>query len=248
MAKRPIFIPEIRDGLIREETIDFQWFPGFSTQQKQRSIHALHERAGIRFGWDPNYILEVSTKSHQRLGVSLSAFNLTLPRPAWYEERFPDSPEELYLESIYQGSKVFGDGRGPHFELLGGTPRRAKQFIQNCGLRNEAPTSFCYGQEVWPAEPGKTAFYDYLYLQALTYAESEKGIDVDRLVVAKAFTDIEFNPKASLNCQARSCALFVVLKDLGELDIALEDLGSFLETVRGLERKPIESPQMQLAD
>ena len=33
-----------------------------------------------------------------------------------------------------------------------------------------------------------------------------------------AFTDIEFNPKKSFNCQARSCALFVALTMRSALD------------------------------
>ncbi len=44
-----------------------------------------------------------------------------------------------------------------------------------------------------------------------------------------AFTDIEFNPKKSINCQARSCALYVSLARKELLDIALESKESFLD-------------------
>ena len=46
MARRPVFAPE-PDGhrLVRETLVDFEWHPGFSVVQKQRSIRALHEAA-----------------------------------------------------------------------------------------------------------------------------------------------------------------------------------------------------------
>ena len=46
-----------------------------------------------------------------------------------------------------------------------------------------------------------------------------------------AFTDIEFNPKKSINCQARSCALYVSLVKNKLLDIALESEEVFLEII-----------------
>ena len=46
-----------------------------------------------------------------------------------------------------------------------------------------------------------------------------------------AFTDIEFNPKRSLNCQARSAAIFVSLLKNNLLDSAVENQQAFLHTV-----------------
>ncbi|MYB22934.1 MAG: hypothetical protein F4066_12385 [Chloroflexi bacterium] len=247
MAQRPIFMPEFRDGTIREELVAFEWFPGFSVQQKQRSIRSLHSAAAEQFGWTPNFILELSTKSHQRLGASLSAFNLTLPRPNWYFEQYPDSPQYLSLESIYQGSKVFAEGQGPHLELYQYSPRDAKRFMTDHGLRTEPPVAFRYGAEEWSALQGKTSFYDYLYLKALQYAENEGAVDLSRLGDAKAFTDIEFNPQRSLNCQARSCALYVVLGQRRLLNDAVADLESFIEIENDLERLALQPTQLQLA-
>ncbi len=247
MAKRPVFLPEIRDGAVRQEMITFDWYPGFSVQQKQRSIRSLHDSAALEFGWDPNYTLEVSTKSHQRLGVSLSAFNLTLPRPKWYADLVPDSPHRLSLESIYQGSKVFAEGRGPHLELYQATPREAKRFMSEHGLRLEAPVSFRYGEDEWLTQPGKTTFYDYIYLKALQHAEGHETLDLGRLSEANAFTDIEFNPEKSLNCQARSCALYVVLSQRHQLETALADIDAFAEVTSHLEQEATKVRQMQFA-
>ena len=44
----------------------------------------------------------------------------------------------------------------------------------------------------------------------------------------KAFTDIEFNPETSLNCQAWSCALYVALQNRGLLEDAMHDSTSFI--------------------
>ena len=46
-----------------------------------------------------------------------------------------------------------------------------------------------------------------------------------------AFTDIEFNPNKSLNCQARAAALFVAMKKLGRLE-ACREFQSFLTAIR----------------
>lgn len=46
-----------------------------------------------------------------------------------------------------------------------------------------------------------------------------------------AFTDIEFNPQKSLNCQAEAVALFVALKKNNLLEKALKDKNSFRQIV-----------------
>jgi type I restriction enzyme M protein len=42
-----------------------------------------------------------------------------------------------------------------------------------------------------------------------------------------AFTDIEFNHEKSINCQARSAAIFVSLSRLGKLEEALKNKEEF---------------------
>ena len=84
---------------------------------------------------------------------------------------------------------------------------------------------------MWNTEP-KTAFYDWLYLNALNYniANSDNPI-YKEVLNYNAFTDIEFNPKKSINCQARSCALYVSLVKKDLLDIALESEKAFLDII-----------------
>ncbi|MBK6435536.1 MAG: hypothetical protein IPF83_06455, partial [Rhodanobacteraceae bacterium] len=83
-----------------------------------------------------------------------------------------------------------------------------------------------FGAE-WELEP-LTAFYDWLYINAL-----RKQPDlVERVVQYSAFTDIEFNPTRSINCQAYSAALFMSLVNRGLIEYATSSKAAFLETVR----------------
>ena len=76
MVNRPIFVPSIKKGsLVEWVPVEFEWFPGFSLSQKQKSIESLHSSARKQ-GIFP--VLEVSTKSTTELGRRLSAFNLKL--------------------------------------------------------------------------------------------------------------------------------------------------------------------------
>lgn len=197
MAERPIFVPRDRGPhLVDEVVLRFTWHPGFAPVQKKRNVEELHAAAskeGLRA------VLEVSTKSAEKLGVRLSAFNLKV--------QLPDG-RHVPLESAYQGSKVFEHG-GPYVDLYALSARDAKQDSR---LRSSGRlTSFRFGNVEWKLEP-KTAFYDWLYLSAL----KEHAEYLRRLFKYDAFSDIEFNPERSINTQAHSCALLVSLlkKDL----------------------------------
>src|SRR6516225_5758729 len=101
MARRPIFIPAPdHSDLVRTVPVELFWSPGFALVQKKKNIRALHE-AAARIGYEP--ILEISTKSDDKIGRHLSAFHL----------KVPSSRGPIPLESVYQGSKVFESG-GPY--------------------------------------------------------------------------------------------------------------------------------------
>jgi len=117
MAKRPIFIPSYSNyPYTKEIIIDFEWYPGFAKTQAQKSIQSLHNEAKKR-GISP--ILEISSKSLDSLGVSLSAFNLML------------TVENLTMsvECAFQGSKVFKNG-GPYTDLYRSTSIEAKKNVR----------------------------------------------------------------------------------------------------------------------
>lgn len=216
MAERPVFIPSL-DGpaLVRTKYVPFNWFPGMAISQKQKSIDALH--AAARRILNVERILEVSTKSRTDLGVCLSAFNLT----------FTTRKHQLTysVESAFQASKVFEFG-GPYKDILEMDSRSAKRDER---LRSSGRLiGFRLFEIDWDLEP-KTAFYDWLYINALAKKIELRSEIVDYF----AFTDIEFNPERSINCQAYSAALFVSLFKRGLLQGALSSKKCYLDIVKG---------------
>lgn len=192
MAKRPIFLPNLDgDVLVSEIEVEFKYHSGFSVHRKRESIASLHEAARRR-GISP--ILEISTKSNFELGVYLSAFNLNLTVRGGVKAS---------VEGAYQGSKVFEHG-GPFRELFskaGKEIKSDKRLIESGNL-----VAFEFEDRTWSLEP-KTAFYDWLYVTALIQNPEVSA----QLPMYQAFSDIEFNPRRSINCQARAAALFVAL-------------------------------------
>ena len=94
-------------------------------------------------------------------------------------------------------------------------------------LKNSgALKAFKYFDREFPLEP-KTYFYNWLYIHALNL-QTELA---DEILNYDAFTDIEFNPKKSINCQAESAAIFIGLSRAGLLSAALESKENFLEIV-----------------
>ena len=228
MAKRPIFIPNLDgDSLVREETIEFIFYNGFSVSQKQKSIDSLHQSAEAALNISGD-ILEVSTKSLQQIGAELSAFNLTITTK--YHG-------EILLEAAFQGSKVFAEtGQDSFLYDLKSGPDIKKHVSDKS---DQVLTNFAFDGEIWELEP-KTAFYDWLYLQSLHQRDNEEDI-TNSLKGFGAFTDIEFNPRRSINCQARSCAMFLALRHRNLLDDALSNKVKFLQVLEDFKiNKPPE--------
>ncbi len=207
MANRPVFISITEPPYFMEVDVEFDFHSGFALVQKQASIRSLH--ASFLKRNQGFHILEVSTKSENPLGVQLSAFNLM-----FYSTVYNGS---YHIENIFQSSKQFELG-GPYRELLNMSPKEAKtdERLKTSGRL----IAFDYGGEKWSTEP-KTMFYDWIYINALNQNEI-----LSRDIMAfDAFTDIEFNPRKSINCQARSAAMFVGLKRANQLDKATKNSG-----------------------
>lgn len=209
MAERPIFVPdEGAPGLVREIPFSIVWHGGFAPVQKKKNVKALHEAAAVA-GFA--HLLEISTKSDELLGQRLSAFSLK-----FHSDKMGDIP----LECAYQGSKVFERG-GPYTDLYEVDVRTAKRDPR---LKESGRiTGFLFDGFRFPLEP-KTVFYDWLYINTiLPHRDWLKRLDK-----YTGFTDIEFNPVKSINCQARSCALFVSLSHLDLLDSSVRSPADFI--------------------
>lgn len=217
MATRPVYIPESKCLGVSTRDIDFTWFPGMAKSQKQKSIASLHKSAETE---EISPLLEISSKSALDIGVKLSAFNLSIVTKK--------HKRELSVETIFQASKVFEEG-GPYTDLLDKTSRDAKRDAR---LKESGKLiSFRFFNELFPLEP-KTFFYDWLYINALN---QNKNLAV-KLLKYSGFTDIEFNPKKSINCQAFSAALYVSLSQFSLLDNALESPAIFQEILSDVYR------------
>jgi len=213
MAKRPVFVVNERRPFFRQTMVDFTYSSGFAVCQKQKNIVALHD--AFKRMSPESKVLEISSKSLQPLGIKLSAFNLP--------KYVPSLGKSVPLECVYHGGKIFAAG-GPYTDLYTATARAAKkdERLKSSGeLRG-----FAFEGEQMPLIP-RTAFYDWLYVNALM----ENQELAEQVMEFDAFTDIEFNPNKSLNCQARAAALFVAMKKLGRLEECRE-FQSFLTAIR----------------
>lgn len=214
MATRPIFLPqETGDLLVRTEHVDFDWSPGMSVSQKQKSIYSLHAAAKRhKLCIAP---LEISSKSESPLGVHLSAFNL--------KGSTIKLDKVFTVETLFQSSKVFEYG-GPYRDLISATSRDAKkdQRLRESGRLIQ----FNLFGDNWPLEP-KTAFYDWIYINTLAKNEHL----TEQLSAYDAFTDIEFNPTKSINCQAYSVALFRALTVRSLIDELIGNREAYFEII-----------------
>lgn len=203
MAMRPAWTVE--NGKVIMKLFDFKWNSGFAISQKRKNINNLHNAITMK---ENGKVLEVSTKSEIPLGIELSAFNLKL--------------NGIHLENVFQSSKKYDNG-GPYFDLLTVEPRQSKRDERHKISGNLV--SFCYEAEEWNLFP-KTAFYDYIYVKAAVESISQNKLA--KLFDYKWFTDIEFNPQKSTNCQARSVTIlqYLLLNDMFD---TIKDKDSWIE-------------------
>ena len=220
MAQRPVFVANLKGRrLVAPIELEFNWAAGLAPSQKKKNIRSLHLAAETKRGL--TNVLEISTKSESALGVAMSAFNLQLITPSGLQDS---------IENLFQASKVFEQG-GPFVDLLGKSSLRAKTDLRL--THSGALRAFQLEGVDWPIQP-KTAFYDWLYLNAL----QQQPDLAKQLVNYNGFTDIEFNPAHSLNCQAASAALYVSLLKRNELDATLASAQSFLARLAAADSFP----------
>jgi hypothetical protein len=213
MAERPVFVPSTTGTLLVEEvSIQFRWHAGLAASQKKKNVIELHNAAARDRGLSP--LLEISSKSEVRAGQNLSAFHLKLQIRG----------KEATVECAYQGSKVFEQG-GPFEDLYWVGSREAKRDER---LRQSGKlVGFRLDGKAYPTSPA-TVFYDWLYFMAL-YPHRDWIKKREEWV---GFTDIEYNPDRSLNCQARSFAAFISLQRRGRLDEAVSSFENFREVMQ----------------
>lgn len=202
MAMRPAWKVEKTKIFFKvvRNNFEFKFNPGFSVTQKRKNIDALHQAIGDK-------ALEISTKSMVDFGRKLSAFNLKL--------------NGIPLECVFQASKVYQYG-GPYKDLLMVSPKEAKRDERH--KSSGKLIYFEYEGKNFPLEP-KTLFYDFIYIKSV-----KECVPLEKLktiIQYQYFTDIEFNPQKSVNCQAKSLAIIkAMLMAFGEIP-DINDISEF---------------------
>lgn len=221
MAVRQVYkVNDTGIEYVKKVDIDFTWSPGFAACQKQKNIRSL--QGGYNEIYPNDRVLEISSKSELALGVNLSAFNLTITTMK--------KNQTFSVECAFQSSKVFKNG-GPYLDILNKDSRSAKKDER---LKTSGELiGFTFFNKEWPLEP-KTLFYDWLYMNAL-YKQKELA---EEILSYDAFTDIEFNPSKSINCQAYSAALFVSLSRQNLIDEAMNNIEKYKDIIIGSNFKP----------
>jgi type I restriction enzyme M protein len=215
-----------KENKVYEKEYRFNFYGGFALSEKQKTILAFHteiEKDGI------TNILEISSKSKNPIGKSLSAFNLKLSI----------NKKSYTIESIYQSSKVFQNSI-QFTQVLEIPPFDAKKFVkEEVQKQHLILNKFqCFGYD-FPINP-PSLFYDFIYVSAL----NQNPEITKELINFTCFTDVEFNHKKQVASQARSCAIYCYLHQNKLLDKALNNIDFFKE----IYSKVIVSYQLMLLD
>ena len=214
MVFRPVFVS---DDVTYVKTVNtkFDYYRGVSKAQRQRSSESLHD--AFKKNYPDVKVLEISNFSQDTLGIQLSAFNLLISLK---------NGKKVPVEVAFQSGKVFEHG-GPYKDLLNVSPKMAKTDPRLS--ESGKIIAFDFEDRSLPAEP-VTLFYTWLYVKAL----NENKELAEQLCEFHAFTDIAFNPKKSINCQAFACAVYVSLRRKRQLEQALENIDFFSNILRRL--------------
>ena len=207
---RPVFMVSEKMPYYEVFDVHTEWTEGDEAEELRQNIASMHSMFTTHY--PDKRILEVSSKSTIECGVGGSAFNLHI--------FVPSAGRKVPVENLYQCSKVFSDG-GPYTDLLLVTPKEAKRDTRL--TESGSLTGFEFDGVKYPV----FGYYDYIYIKALL----ENPDTANGILTYDAFTDIYFDPVTGLNCQARTCAIFVSLSRQGLID-KVTDYESYVRIVR----------------
>ena len=248
-----LYFKASKNGVETKE-INFAFYSGFAPIQKIKSRDSMHKSI---LKQEPNAkILEVSTKSDDEFGKKLSAFNLMIDnRP--FECAFQESKRFKISDSIITNIELDTKGNGKismdisdrlvrendayYLEPISDNPRELKSLLKAFMKANKRAklSHFVYKGEIFEINAGvansESYFYDFLYFRALR--ENFSKSEIRQILQYSIFTDIEFNHKVSINCQARSCALYhyALLND--KVDFYVESREKFKGLYEKLHKK-----------
>ena len=230
MAEKSVFISKAEYPFFEEVHVNIDWFPGFAMSQKRKCQIGLHQN--FLMAYPAEKVLEISSTSLMSLGARLSAMNL----------RKRTKRGLTTVESAFQSSRIYSDGEraaGPFPEYLFLSGKECKKLVKKA---SEGMNSYRYefdGMTFYAPAWHISQFYDYIYLNALLEPENE---DVREQLLKEGYTAFTDLATSSLNCQARSAAIFVGLVRAGRID-EVRDFASYLNLFRTLENGKAAGPQ-----
>lgn len=227
MTERSVFVSKNVYPFVEEIKVNCEWFGGFALSQKRKCEIGLH-RNFLRV-YPNEKILEISMASINPLGKKLSAMNLK--KRVYIMDKKKGRLGITSVESAFQSSRVFTDGETqigpfPNYLMVPGkeSKKRVKELAQ--GMHSY---KYEFEKEVFYAPNYHISlFYDYLYLNALLEDENR---DVMLELISGGYSAFSDLATVSLNCQARSCAIFIGLFRAGLLD-KVKSKNMYLELFR----------------
>ena len=219
MAEKSVFISKVEYPFFEEVYVNIDWFGGFAMSQKRKCQIGLHQN--FLLAYPDKKVLEISSTSLMSLGSRLSAMILSKRTQKGLTT----------VESAFQSSRIYSDGArtvGPFPDYLFLPGKECKKLVKEA---SEGMHSYKYefdDMTFYAPAWHISQFYDFLYLNALLEPENE---EVRELLLKEgyiAFTDLATK---SLNCQARSAAIFVGLVRAGLID-EVRDYDSYLKLFR----------------
>jgi len=201
----------IKDNQVIRDDIEIKWESGLAVSQKRKNILNLHEAICSKYKVPNEVILEVSTKSFQDIGRTVSSMNM----------KFVLNDKIYSFESVYQSSKVYIDGilgDIQYLEWIDLDGYEAKKRSKQIALPLKG---FVLDNRSFPLEP-KTLFFDWLYIQC-----------IDRMNIFHKikdycfFTDIEFSPIKMISTQAQAICKYKDLFERGLVTTFLEKPNEF---------------------
>lgn len=219
MAERSIFISKAIYPFFEEVRVNIEWFGGFALSQKRKTEIGLHQN--FLKAYPTEKVLEISSASTISLGSKLSAMNL----------RKRTKTGLTTVESAFQSSRIYKNETetvGPFPEYLFLSGRDSKKFVKEASKGMISKEYDFDGMSFYAPAHHISLFYDFLYLNALL--EPENQVVKEELLSGKysAFSDLATK---SLNCQARSAAIFVGLVKAGKIE-QVQDFDTYMALFR----------------
>lgn len=219
MAEKSVFISKAEYPFFEEVHVNIDWFGGFALSQKRKCQIGLHQNFLMEYPKEK--ILEISSSSLMSLGAKLSAMHLSKRTLKGITT----------VESAFQSSRIYGDGAKrigpfPEYRFLPG--RECKKLVKEAAKEMHSYQYELDGLTFYAPAHHISQFYDFLYLNALLEPENEEVKNKLLQENYTAFTDLATR---SLNCQARSAAIFVGLVRAGLID-EVRDYSSYLKLFR----------------